>query len=68
MPLAPVIWRGIGRSQRPGDAPEELLVRAGNRVSWKMSYLLYTLWPYVLGALAIGLLTGFISCSRYDDF
>ncbi len=33
-----------------------------------MGYLLLTLWPYVLGAFAIGLLTGAVSCSRYDDF
>lgn len=33
-----------------------------------MGYLLLTLWPYVLGAMAIGLVTGWVTCSRYDDF
>lgn len=31
-----------------------------------MTYLLMTLWPYVLAALVIGLLTGWFACSESD--
>lgn len=32
-----------------------------------MGYLLVQLWPWVLGVLALGLLTGWVACSREDE-
>ena len=32
-----------------------------------MDYLLIKLWPWMLSALVIGLVTGWVSCSPNDD-
>lgn len=32
-----------------------------------MDYLLIKLWPWMIGALAIGFMTGWLSCSRDED-
>jgi hypothetical protein len=32
-----------------------------------MLYLLFTLWPWVAAALAMGFLVGWVACSPRDD-
>lgn len=32
-----------------------------------MMYLIISLWPYLLGALVLGLIVGMVSCARYED-
>ena len=32
-----------------------------------MTYLIYSLWPYLLGALVLGLIVGMLSCAPYKD-
>ena len=32
-----------------------------------MVYLIINLWPYLLGALFLGLIVGMMTCTRYED-
>ena len=32
-----------------------------------MIYLISSLWPYLLGALVLGLIVGMLSCKRFDE-
>ena len=32
-----------------------------------MLYLIINLWPYLLGAMVLGLIVGMVTCKRYED-
>ena len=32
-----------------------------------MTYLIFNLWPYLLGALVLGLIVGMMSCTPHED-